>query len=128
MVFFINTGANEYYTTDPVRSRLVEMGVNEWQIRFGKDWNDWDYNDVVLTLKLIPASPAPSWDHVQITNDDSNQYFPSWSPDGSRIAFEDDSGSPGYWNVWTMDTSGGARHQLTTGEGRGPLFSPDNTT
>jgi Tol biopolymer transport system component len=52
---------------------------------------------------------------------------PSWSPDGSTIAFE--RGLWGHRDVWTMDTSGAGLVGLTSGPGddHSPAWSPDST-
>jgi Tol biopolymer transport system component len=47
---------------------------------------------------------------------------PTWSPDGSRIAFQRDDSS-GAAQVWTMDANGGDQREVT--EGSEPAWSPD---
>jgi len=78
----------------------------------------------------------------QITNTDDNEYNPSWSPDGTLIAFERGA-SPKYYvtqkskvsasryltskvtknQIWIKDTNSGELKML--GEGSFPKFSPD---
>ena len=58
---------------------------------------------------------------------------PAWSPDGGKIAFSRDTGSPEDENkgIWVMNADGTGAHQLTQldlpGQGfdRAPQFSPD---
>ena len=48
---------------------------------------------------------------LQLTQEPQHDYSPSWSPDGSRIAFiSERSGSP---EVWVVPAAGGAATQLT---------------
>ncbi|MGH9902052.1 MAG: hypothetical protein ACRD68_09605, partial [Pyrinomonadaceae bacterium] len=61
-----------------------------------------------------------------LTNDACRDRFPQWSPDGGRIAFYSDCG--GSFNVWTIDTAGGERRQITHRRGANcsfPVWSPD---
>ena len=55
--------------------------------------------------------------------EDSN---PSWSPDGTRIAFQSNQGS-GELNLWVMNADGSNATQITTNvnEDRHPAWSPD---
>lgn len=52
---------------------------------------------------------------------------PDWSPDGSRIAFEDSSPGSVEASLYTIAADGSDRQQLTNhvGAGDGPLWSPD---
>ena len=55
----------------------------------------------------------------------SEDTTPSWSPDGSRVAFASRRG--GTRDIWIVDAAGGEPEQLTTDTGEGviPVFSPD---
>ncbi len=54
-------------------------------------------------------------------------YMPSWSPDGSRIAFVSNEG--GTDQIFVIDSQGGEPIQLTNGVGTniGPDWSPDGS-
>ena len=57
---------------------------------------------------------------TQLTNSVLTESFPSWSPDGSRIALTRNN------NVWVMDADGSSLVQLTTtGTAGAPSWSPD---
>lgn len=51
--------------------------------------------------------------------------YPTWSPDGERIAYCSNSG--GSWDIWLMDRDGSAMTQITSNDGNqiAPSFSPD---
>jgi Tol biopolymer transport system component len=56
---------------------------------------------------------------------------PSVTPDGQRIVFERYDDTTNVDAIWTMNLSGGDRHQITTGTGSGvtsPEVSPDGNT
>jgi TolB protein len=58
---------------------------------------------------------------------------PSWSPDGSRIAFavnryEDPHPEGGFWDIYVANADGSAPERLTSdGVDHGPAWSPDGT-
>ena len=64
---------------------------------------------------------------TRLTADDSDNAFPTFSPDGKTIAFC--STRTGVWNVYTMDTDGRDVVTVTTGGAQcvHPTFSPDGT-
>jgi Tol biopolymer transport system component len=56
---------------------------------------------------------------------------PSFTPDGQRIVFERYDDITNVDAIWSMDLTGGDRHQITTGTDNGttdPNVSPDGTT
>ncbi len=64
---------------------------------------------------------------TQLTNDAANDAFPTFSPDGKRIAFS--STRSGDWDLYVMDTDGRNIIQVTSGPGQDlhPSFSPDGS-
>ena len=69
----------------------------------------------------------------QITNDPSNNGFPTWSPDGSRIAFQSDRTDPdpnddvAIQDIFTMRSDGSDVRKVTdsVGDNEKPDWSPD---
>ena len=61
----------------------------------------------------------------QLTRHPAEEHWPSWSPDGKRIAFA--SKRDGSWNIYIVSSSGGQPQQLTNhSEGYTPLeWFPD---
>ena len=63
----------------------------------------------------------------QLTNNSSHDQYPSWSPDGTQIAFESYRGSG--WQIFVMNADGTNEQQLTehlSNQFR-PSWSPDGT-
>ena len=62
---------------------------------------------------------------VRLTDDPANDYDPSWSPDGKRIAFVSDRNNKGDY-LYVMDSDGGNLMRLTNeAVSRDPTWSPD---
>jgi Tol biopolymer transport system component len=69
-------------------------------------------------------------DLVQLTDDEATDTFPSWSPDGSRIAFQrnEDLDDPDYpYDVYVMNADGTDLRRVTVWPGFDgmPVWSPD---
>jgi len=64
---------------------------------------------------------------VQVTADGTSTVRPSWSPDGSRIAFQ--SSQKGAYRVFTVAADGSDRRVISQGDvdDRHPVWSPDST-
>jgi TolB protein len=56
---------------------------------------------------------------VQLTEDDTRDANPAWSPDGTALAWERETAKEsGEFNVWVMDADGGAKTQVTSQPGQ----------
>lgn len=86
--------------------------------------------------KLVTDSELPNGDRGLLVADldgtDSAFYpvghasDPSWSPDGSKIAFTLDTGGPDCCvGIWVMDANGSGVARLADVRGSGPTWSPD---
>ncbi|MGD8748601.1 MAG: hypothetical protein PVI44_09040 [Balneolaceae bacterium] len=66
---------------------------------------------------------------VKLTDNTASEGNPSWSPDGSQIAFERDIGS-GVYNIFLMNADGSGSPQNLTNDiysNRNPVWSEDGT-
>ena len=72
---------------------------------------------------------ADGRDERKLTDNESNDVAPTWSPDGSRIAFASDRGQQEEWayDIYIMNADGTGVTQLTSnGSYDGaPMFSAD---
>jgi Tol biopolymer transport system component len=81
-------------------------------------------------LWTMPVDGGPL---TRLTNDESQERYPCWSPDGQTIAFTDDSNEEsedgGFTAIFVVSTTGGEPRQLTSeadSVGDGAIaFSPD---
>lgn len=64
---------------------------------------------------------------TRVTSDSGSDYGPTWSPDGSRILFENDDA--GNWEVFVVNADGSGRTNLTRFDGYdgGADFAPDGS-
>ena len=66
----------------------------------------------------------------QLTTAAGADFRPSWSPDGTKIAYEHRSGQPAVSQIMVMDANGSNPHALTNTPSRdnvSPSWSPDGT-
>lgn len=75
----------------------------------------------------IPYKPAKSGGLTNLTNDRGDDLMPSWSPDGSKIAFT--SNRAGTSDVYVMNADGTGVTRLTYSGGTetAPVWSPDGS-
>jgi TolB protein len=71
----------------------------------------------------------PDGSDIQATSSDNrtNDMLTAWSPDGTKMAFS--SNQSGKYEIWTMDSEGGARTRLTDLKSLSsmPRWSPDGS-
>ncbi|MCJ7628798.1 MAG: hypothetical protein MUO50_10480 [Longimicrobiales bacterium] len=85
-----------------------------WKIAFVRDRNLWVMN-------------ANGSNQTRLTFSGSNDYFPAWSPDGSKIAFVSDRN--GNFEIYVMNADGSNQTRLTftSASELQPSWSPDGT-
>jgi Tol biopolymer transport system component len=62
---------------------------------------------------------------VNLTHNDASDQSPTWSPDGSEIAFSSDRG--GTWAIYVMEADGSNVHRVAD-DGTHPDWSPDGSS
>ena len=74
-------------------------------------------------LEIYIMDPDGS-NQVRLTNNDSADAVPRWSPDGSKIAFQSDRG--GNYEIYVMDPDGSNQVRLTDNDSNDgyPSWSP----
>lgn len=77
-----------------------------------------------LILALASGLPLPPQVPRAITPTDVSSRAPSWSPDGSRIAFE--SNRSGSWDLYVLELESGSVRRITASrsDDRWPAWSP----
>jgi hypothetical protein len=88
--------------------------------RSGSDWSP-TVPDCVRSrharwIAQIVVMDADGSDSVQITSDQAVNFGPTWSPDGTQIAFVK-AESNGTRDVWVMGADGTSAHRLAPGAG-----------
>lgn len=84
---------------------------------------DWDSYD--NRIYIYDLGTGNSWTLTD-KNEVYEEYEPSWSHDGTKVAFESDRGE-GYYDIWVMDLSSGELTRMTNGYGVWyPMFSADD--
>ena len=71
-----------------------------------------------MTVRYVPR---------RLTDNDARDISPTWSPDGTRIAFASERDDN--WEIYLMDADGGNQTRLTNNDAVDwmPAWSPDGT-
>jgi len=85
-------------------------------------------NSDLWRLPVDPATGSPTGEPEPLVVSSREDSRGSWSPDGSRVAFNSDR--DGDMNIWVSDLADGAARPVTRGPGGDyqPRWSPDGTT
>jgi Tol biopolymer transport system component len=129
---------SDIYVTEIGSGNLINLTRNG-ELNYFPDWSP-DGKRVVWQVQhprppdadhsghnQIYAMDADGSNQVNLTNDPAGDYyFPTWSPDGKRIAFVGSIGDNRNYGIGVMDSDGSNRKMITSG-GRNvsPTWSPD---
>ena len=83
---------------------------------------------VVTLMGRLASGPQVEQKKSQLSSDEGSLSYPSFSPDGKRLAYSArDASKVSAYHVFVRDLPSGAPRQLTKGEGSdiGPVWSPD---
>jgi Tol biopolymer transport system component len=81
----------------------------------------------VYVMDFDPVTGTGGGNATRVTGVDTDDGWPTWSPDGQRIAFESDRS--GNWDIWAINLDGSGPTNLTNSVSldRYPAWSPDGT-
>jgi len=77
----------------------------------------------IYLLDFDPLTGTGVGEPVRLTGKETNDGWPTWSPDGKRIAFESDRS--GNWDIWMINVDGTGLAQLTHHPGADRFREPD---
>jgi Tol biopolymer transport system component len=96
---------------------------------FSSDGRKIAFNTAVGGVSQIISANVDGTNQTQLTSFTNGALHPTWSPDGTKIAFSGSNGSGGF-QIWSMNTDGTGQTNLTN-DGIGgndfPAWSPDST-
>jgi ABC-type sugar transport system substrate-binding protein len=102
--------ANAIYIMDADGSNLRQLTHDYYS-----DWPDWSHDGYAITLAnsddIVVTKAEGGAELTNLTNSPEKDIQPSWSPDGSKIAWL--SGDDGNWNVFVMNSDGSNVVQIT---------------
>jgi ABC-type sugar transport system substrate-binding protein len=98
------------YVVNADGSDVRQLSHENWSVQ-----PDWSHDGRLIVysgnddIRVIPADGSGG--SVNLTNSPEKDWQPSWSPDGSKIAWL--SGMDGKWNIFVMNADGSEVKQLT---------------
>ena len=103
-----------------ILTTLVACGSEDEEIQSPPDLNEKEIVDVKPTSN-------PTADITRLTNNSSYDYSPSWSPDGTKIAFNSDR--DGYEEIYVMNADGTNQTNISNNNSYdySPFWSPDGS-
>ena len=111
----LSSGAADHPAPDPAAADRIDLGTLEGRIVFSNGTED------------VWSMRADGTDVVRLTRSRALQFDPTWSPDGSRIAYRHQTGDDSSTEIYVMDADGSHPTRLTRNHVAdwGPDWSPD---
>lgn len=91
--------------------RDAQLSPDGRQVLYVRSDADWEKNRTVSHIWRIGADGSGA---IQLTNGESGEGSPRWSPDGRRIAFTANRGEPEGSQIWLLANDGGEARALTS--------------
>jgi TolB protein len=134
-------GDYEIYAMAPDGSRLTNL-TNSWADDLAPVWSHDGLRIAFVSLRdtlagkwglgpgsiyfmdFDPSSGTARGNASRVTDKDTNEGWPTWSPDGQQIAFHSDQS--GDWEIWAINLDGSGLTNLSNhpGDDRYPAWSP----
>jgi Tol biopolymer transport system component len=110
--------------------RMIEVMNYGWRVAADLQWSpDGRYLALATTgpqsdLYIVDIYHGKRWN---ITRDYATDQYPTWSPDGQRLAFYSTRSDGLHFDVYLIDSDGSNLRRLTFSEGGYPAWSPDGS-
>ena len=111
--------------------RLTDNDADDWAPAYSPDGSSISPDGKKIAFLRIPDGnfeiyimDADGSNQRQLTDNDAEDFSPSFSPDGKKIAFQ--SNRDGNWEIYIMDADGSNQRRLTDNDAADtrPAFSP----